>query len=118
MSDREELADALYLLRAGSNPDTFLRTLRTYVLQHIETTEQMAALLRDLSSVNPPAFVDALNTLEGAPLPSDANQRWSIKSVHKALPRTPAKAKPKRRAAKEPARRQDSKSRRARNSIT
>ncbi|HZF30398.1 MAG TPA: hypothetical protein VE907_14875 [Gammaproteobacteria bacterium] len=63
MNAREEIADALYLLQAGSDPDTFLRTLRTYVLQHIETTERALELLRGLASVNPPAFAEALKTL-------------------------------------------------------
>jgi hypothetical protein len=54
-TNQKRLADGLYLLGAGADPDVFPRTLRAYVLQHIETTEQMAELPRDLSSVNPPA---------------------------------------------------------------
>jgi hypothetical protein len=36
--------------------------LRTYVLQHVETTEHSLELLRDLAAVNPPAFAEAWKT--------------------------------------------------------
>lgn len=40
-----------------------MRVLRTYVLQHIETTEQATELLRDLAKVNPHAFTEALQAM-------------------------------------------------------
>src|SRR5262245_5861572 len=73
-TDQKRIADGLYLLAAGANRDTFMRVLRAYLLQHIETTEQMAELLHDLSAVNPHGFYHAVQTFVGRPLPESAQQ--------------------------------------------
>jgi hypothetical protein len=78
MKDREELADALYLLRAGADPDTFLRVLRTYVLQHTTTHEQAAELLQALMQANPVVVSDVLQSL---PKPKKARKSAKHKST-------------------------------------
>lgn len=74
MHDREEITDALYRIRAGSDPDTFLRTLRAYVLQHTETPEQVTELLCDMASVNSYAFATSLQYLTAKPGSADARR--------------------------------------------
>jgi hypothetical protein len=63
-TDRERIAQGLYLLAAGADPVTFLATVRAYVLQHITTAKQAAELLRDLAKVNPPAFTEAMKSMQ------------------------------------------------------
>src|SRR5689334_19391369 len=77
-TDQKRIADGLYLLAAGANPETFMRVIRAYLLQHIETTEQMFELLCDLSSVNPHAFVAGVQALAGRPLPQAPKPREAM----------------------------------------
>ncbi len=108
MKDQEEIGRALYLLRAGADPEVFLKTLRAYVLQHTETPERMAELLHDLSSVNPRGFVAALNTMAGRPLtkaPADDALRaiidgGSVRVVKIAKTKPPHKPAKRKRITK------------------
>jgi hypothetical protein len=63
MKDQEEIGRALYLLRAGADPEVFLKTLRAYVIQNTATHEQADELLRALMEANPLVVTDVLQSL-------------------------------------------------------
>jgi DNA-binding protein H-NS len=60
---RERIGHSLYMLAAGADESVLMPTLRAFLLQHIQTTEQALELLRELAAVNPPAFAESLQIL-------------------------------------------------------
>ena len=58
MNAREEIGRALYMLRAGTDPDVFMQTLRAYVIEE-STPEQIAELLALIRKARPDAAADA-----------------------------------------------------------
>ncbi len=60
---RERIGHALFMLAAGADEAVLMQTLRAFLLQHIQTTEQATELLRELAAVNPSAFTESLQIL-------------------------------------------------------
>lgn len=52
-TDRERIADALYLLAAGANHDVLMDTLRAYVVAHSKEESDVLALLRAMQEAQP-----------------------------------------------------------------
>jgi hypothetical protein len=100
---RERIGHALYMLAAGADQDVLMQTLRAYVLQHIATTEQAMELLRDLASVNPPAFAESLQMLAAErQLPDLLRANADMQRENAAIQQTLSAIKRSRRAATEP----------------
>jgi hypothetical protein len=62
-TDREQIADALYMLAAGANHAVLMDTLRAFVVAHSKEEADVLALLRELQEAQPTLTVTAIKQI-------------------------------------------------------
>ncbi len=88
-TDRERIADALYMLAAGANQVVLMDTLRAYVVAHSKEQSDVLALLRELHEAQPTLTVTAIKRIKPTKKPNAKRKSTRATTrTHRASVRT------------------------------
>jgi hypothetical protein len=104
-TDRERIADALYMLAAGADQAVLMDTLRAFVVAHSKEEADVSALLKELPEAQPTLTVTAIKGIANkAPVDDELraiiDSDVSVRVVKVAKAKQPHKPGMRRSASK------------------